>query len=367
MRGNRQRLAPLAGLLEQNPFTPHNRHVGMHAPAASFIVATICSLAWSAVGAPRGDASGSPPTVIHDEVRRFRGDIAMTEKAGTRSEWGTWAYLGWDAEKRAAFRKKYKAEGYTHVALNIALDYDSFYPRFDYRADIPHIRNGLQELRDDGLVAVLCATQAETYGRHSHFKLQQALKDLDAILPKIADVVPAAWAGWESTDYMTAEQHGAVLRKLRQHLPQAYIGVQPGRVPGDGLIAATSRSVDARRFWRELRGVVDALFFEPPTETFEDPSWRERLYDDLMGASARVHGRVTTIPDTFPFAPGRSTKPYRENWTRAAPLASVDVIYFEGPAYLRWSSDEKREAGSVAMLVPGVTGCMDGCPRQAGR
>jgi hypothetical protein len=288
----------------------------------------------------------------------------MTDRAGTRSEWGTWAYLGWDPDKRAAFRKKYKDEGYTHVPLNIALDYDRFYPRFDYRADIPHIRTGLQELREDGLVAVLCATQAETYGRHRNFKLEEALGDLDVILPKIADLVPAAWAGWESSDYMTAEQHWAVLRKLRQHLPNAYLGVQPGRMPEDGLIAITSRRIDARRFWRELRGVVDALFFEPPTETFEDTAWRERLYDDLMGASARVHGRLPRIPDLFPFPPERSTKPYRENWTRAAPLANVDVVYFEGPAYLRWSSAQKREAAAIAMMVPGVTGCMDGCPRR---
>ncbi|HVH57410.1 MAG TPA: hypothetical protein VM791_14210 [Vicinamibacterales bacterium] len=335
----------------------------MHGPVASFVVATICSVAWSVVGPSRQEPSGSAHPRTRVEVRRFRGDIAMTDKAGTRSEWGTWAYLGWDAEKRAAFRKRYRAEGYTHVAFNLALDYGTFYPRFDYRSDIARVRTGLQELRDDGLVPVLCATQAETYGRHANFKLQQALKDLDAILPQIADLLPAAWAGWESSDFMTAEQHWAVLRKLRQHLPNAYIGVQPGRMPEDGLIAVTSKGVDTRRFWHELRGIVDALFFEPPTETFEDEAWRERLFDDLMGASARVHGRLTTIPDTFPFAPDRSTRAYRENWTRAAPVANVDVIYFEGPAYLRWSSDRKREAGAISMAVPGVIGCMDGCPR----
>ena len=125
--------------------------------------------------------------------------------------------------------------------------------------------------------------------------------------------------------------------------------------------------MNAARFWREMRGVVDALFFEPPTETFEDPNWRERLFDDLMGASARVHGRLANIPDTFPFEPHRSTEPYRENWTRASPIANVDVVYFEGPAYLRWSSNDKRDAGGVATSVPGVVGCMDGCPRPSGR
>ena len=312
-------------------------------------------------------ATPAPRTALdREKVRRFRGDIALTDKEGTRSEWGTWGYLGWTTEKRAAFRKKYKDEGYTHVALNMALDYDRFYPRFDYRSDIAHLRTGLEELRDDGLVAVLCATQAETYGRFKNFKLQQALKDLDSILPKIADLVPAAWAGWESSDYMTPEQHWAVLRKVRQRLPDAFIGVQPGRMPEDGLIAVQSKSVDGRRFWRELRGTVDALFFEPPMETFEDPAWRERLYDDLMGASARVHGRLEKIPDVFPFPPHRTTKPYRENWTRAAPFANVDIVYFEGPAYQRWSSEQKREAGAVAMQVPGVVGCMDGCPRPPG-
>ena len=129
------------------------------------------------------------------------------------------------------------------------------------------------------------------------------------------------------------------------------------------MIAAESKSVDARRFWRELRGTVDALFFEPPIETFENAGWRERLFDDLMGASARVHGRLETITDVFPIAPHRSTNPYRDNWTRSAPFAKVDIVYFEGPAYLRWSSDRKRDAAAVAMQVPGVIGCMDGCPR----
>ena len=316
--------------------------------------AVLCSLTVQASGSAR------------DQVRRFRGDIAMTDKEGTRSEWGTWAYLGWDTARRAEFRKKYRAEGYTHVALNIALDYDAFYPRFDYRSDIAHLRKGLQELHDDGLVPVLCVTQAETYGRHGKFKLREALADLDRILPKIADLVPAAWPGWESSDFMTPEQHWAVLRRMRQHLPDAYIGVQPGRVLEDGLIAVQSKSVNAARFWREMRGTVDALFFEPPTETFDDPAWRERLFDDLMGASARVHGRLEGIPEIFPFPPHRSTKPYRENWTRASPLANVDVIYFEGPAYQRWSSDQKRDAAAIALQVPGVVGCMDGCPRPPG-
>ena len=329
---------------------------------AALSVALLAILSSAAVdSADRASRTRNVPP----ETRRFRGDIAMTDKDGARSEWGTWAYLGWDANKRAAFRKTYRAEGYTHVALNIALDYDSFYPQFDYRKDIEHVRTGLRELRDDGLVPVLCATQAETYGRHSRFRLDEALADLDSILPKIADLVPAAWSGWESSDYMTPEQHWAVLRKLREHLPKAYIGVQPGRGPEAGLIAATSKSVDAARFWRELRGVVDALFFEPPMATFEDPNWREVLFDDLMGASARVHGRLGDLPEVFPFPPHRSTKPFIENWTRAAPIANVDVVYFEGPAYQRWSSERKRQAGAVTLRVPGVIGCMDGCPHSA--
>jgi hypothetical protein len=330
------------------------------AAAALSIYAVSRSPQQQSIQTPEPSAS----SFTREQVRRFRGDIAMTGAAGSRSEWGTWAYLGWDAKTRAEFRAKYRAEGYTHVALNLALDYDDFYPRFDFRSDPPHVRAGLQELIDAGLVPVLSAAQAETYGRFERFDLARALKDLDSILPRIVDLVPVAWSGWESSDFMTAEQHRAILRKLRQHLPNAYIGVQPGRSPSGGLIHPGSKSTDAARFWGELRGVVDVLFFEPSMETFEADDWRERLYDELMGASARVHGRLRDVPSVFPFPPHRSTDPYRERWTRAAPVAKVDVVYFEGPAYQRWSSEKKREAGAIALKVPGVVGCMDGCPRE---
>lgn len=335
--------------------------IGILAAAAAISLYAVSRVPWPQPGRQPETPAAS---FTREEVRRFRGDIAMTGEAGSRSEWGTWAYLGWDAKKRAAFREKYRSEGYTHVAFNLALDYDDFYPRFDFRSDVPHIRTGLQELIDARLVPVLSAAQAETYGRFERFDLARALKDLDSILPRIADLVPAAWSGWESSDFMTAEQHWAILRKLRQHLPNACIGVQPGRSPRGGLIHPESRTIDAPRFWRELHGVVDVLFFEPSMETFEADNWRERLYDELMTASARVHGRLQDVPSVFPFPPHRSTDPYREKWTRAAPVAKVDLVYFEGPAYQRWSSDRKREAGGIAMKVPGVVGCMDGCPRE---
>lgn len=63
-----------------------------------------------------------------------------------------------------------------------------------------------------------------------------------------------------------------------------------------------------------------------------------------------------------PFPPFRSTEPYRENWTRSAPIdgGGTPLIYWEGPAYLRWSSAQKTHASRIAQFVPGVLGSCDG-------
>ncbi len=332
-----------------------------------------------------------PPLPTHTKAERLavRCDFAYTEQDGQNSPWQSYAYAGWDEGKRAMARALWKSIGMTHVPVSFALDYpNAGVAPFDFRADPATFAGRLRELQADGFIVFLSAAQAETYGRYP---------TADRIVADIvrwdewgwADLVDGAWPGWESNDFLSAQAHVEILHALRQILGRdKVVGVQPGRLPGEGLIYVGGEGYGPEEFWRAIKApdiAVDALFFEPPVEAFDTDRWRQRLFDALMGASARVYARIDPIPPVFPVPPYESTNLYHENWTRAAPYAGggVPLVYFEGPAYLRWmslsrrsammsaevvralqaqewGSRRKREAAAVARLVPGVIGSCDG-------
>ncbi|HSC27117.1 MAG TPA: hypothetical protein VLD67_07575, partial [Vicinamibacterales bacterium] len=132
----------------------------------------ILSLAGTPGMEPRAPASPNARDVLtqprdsllpsRDRVRRWRGSLAMDDR------WGTWAYAGWDERRRAEFRRLYREAGYTHVALNFAVDYHASDVTFDFRSDPDTFARRLEELLRDGLVPVLSLAQAETYGRFRH-------------------------------------------------------------------------------------------------------------------------------------------------------------------------------------------------------
>lgn len=308
-----------------------------------------------------------------------RADFAFTEVSGQNSEWQTYAYAGWSDVKRAEARARWTRIGMTHVAISWALNYPAAGPPFDFRSHPQDFVVRLKELRADGFVIVLAASQEEAYGKYSGFDLAQNLMDI-ARWPEWGwtDYIDVCWVGWESNDFMTLTprapavvpplQHVAILRQLRAVLgPEAVLAVQPGRIANEGLIYVGNPDHDREAFWREMHApaiALDVFFFEPPTAVFEGEDWRERLYAALMGASARIWRRIDPVPTRFPFEPFARTDVHVENWTRSAPIdgGGVPLVYWEGPAYLRWSSAQKNEAARVAMMVPGVIGSGDGIP-----
>ncbi|HSC25967.1 MAG TPA: hypothetical protein VLD67_01760, partial [Vicinamibacterales bacterium] len=116
---------------------------------------------------------------------------------------------------------------------------------------------------------------------------------------------------------------------------------------------------DARDYYtRWLGGVADGVLVNMPVDVLEQGD-RARFFDHLAGLVARATGPFD-IPALFPWgAPVPDAM--RENW-RSPYALGLDVVYFEGPAYLRWPEDRKREWGAIAMQVPRLAGYGDGGP-----
>jgi hypothetical protein len=294
---------------------------------------------------------------------------------GENSAWQSYALAGWSAEKRAEARALWHRIGMTHVAISFALRYANANADFDFRSDPEAFRLRLKELRDDGFIIVLAACQEEVYGKYGGYDLAANLADISRWAEwGWTPYIDLVWPGWESNDFMWFTELRAVLRHLRATLgPEQVIAVQPGHGPTEGYIwtddgpdTPQTMPGDPREyFWRAMHAgdiKLDLFFAEPATVVYEAPDEQEKLYDELMGMSARVYRRIDPVPARFPFAPFNRTDEYHENWTRCAPIAggNMPLVYFEGPAYLGWSSTRKSEASRIARLVPGVIGVGDG-------
>lgn len=322
-----------------------------------------------------GDYEGPPlvpptppvlPPISWTERLAVRADFAYTETSGMNSSWQSYAYAGWDATKRVAARALWHQIGMTHVPVSWALNYPSAGPAFDYRSRPSDFAQLLRELHEDGFLIALAATQEEAYGKFP--SVHANVRDIARWSEwGWTDYIDLAWPGWESNDMMTATATVEVLRALRRVLgPSVVLGVQPGRQPTEPyLYVADDQYPDRDAFWRAMHDptiALDLFFFEASMSAFEGTDWRERVFDELMGASARLYRRIDRVPSVFPFQPFHATDRCHDNWTRADPIdgGNVPLVYWEGPAYLRWSSTQKSEASRIARLVPGVIGTGDG-------
>ena len=316
------------------------------------------------------------------DVSLIRADLAYTLIDGENSDWQSYAYAGWSETKRSQARALWRSIGMTHVWVNFALRYPNAGMDFDYRSDPAHFARCLDELRFDGLVPVVSTAQGETYGLHEDFDQMRCLDDI-AHWPQWgwAPRIDFAFTGPESNDFLRPWDVIYLARALRSVLPEAWIGIHPGRVPGEGLLyqgygdPGDADYWDRERFWWELREAVPtklAFLWEASEETLQHPHPREELYTRLMGMRVRLEGPCP-LPAQFPFAPYLDTMPFRTNggtepddWTKSGPINGgrcADLYaYWEGPAYLRWASARKADLSRVALLVPGVTGVGDGVP-----
>ena len=298
-------------------------------------------------------------------ILAVNADFAYTPVAGEHSAWQSYALGGWSSEKRQQAYDLWHHLGMTHVPLSWALNYpNSGVEPFDYRHHPDLFARLLEELRHEQFIVWLAAAQAETYGRLGPEESAAAILHDLARWPEWGwtGLIEAAWVGWESQDFLSRRHHLEILRGLREVLgPHKALGVQPGR----GLIYVGDEAHGREDWWRAMHAPdirLDAWLFEPDLEVFHGEEWKEHLFERMMGASARIYGRLRELPDTFPFSPYRTARPFHENWSRSGPMdgGGTPLIYWEGPAFLRWSSQQKSEASRVARLVPGVIGQGDG-------
>jgi hypothetical protein len=333
---------------------------------------TAVGLAWTQVPVPyaapqpltRRDAPSLLPRFPHqanppdwpsrERLRRWRGSLALDDR------WGTWSYAGWDAARRAEFRARYKAAGYTHVALNFALDYHASDVVFDFRSDPEGFARRLEELLRDGLIPVLSLAQSETYGRFRRH--EPIVEDLRRLLPIWRAYLPAVFSGWEHTDFLTPHANKAVLQTARELLPDAWIGIEFSREDGQAPLLWDSRVEDIndeRQYYKVwLEGLVDGVLINMPLDVLQQRD-RARFFDYLARSAARLAGPFEA-PALFPWGDAIPAH-VREGW-RSPHALGLDVVYFEGPAYLKWPEDRKREWGTIAMAVPRISGYGDGGP-----
>jgi hypothetical protein len=314
---------------------------------------------------PTSQPSPSPVPIPNlpskDVIAKFKCDLAYTENEGENSKWQVYAYGGWSEDKRKQARDLWKRIGMTHVPVSWALDYpNAGVAPFDYRSHPEDFTKLLIELRKDGLLPIVAGAQAETYGRFN--SSEPIIADLEAMLPLWRPYIAGAFSGYEVDDFLTANANLDVLRTLRRLLPDAWIGVEFGTpfehepIWWDGRDGVAN---SATEYWNLLRGVVDGILVEMPKDRFERDD-REQFYDDLAGLVARATGPFD-IPEFWPWG-GSVPSEVQNNW-RSPYALGLDVVYFEGPAYSRWSSERKSQWSTWAMQVPRVTGTCDGVAR----
>ncbi|MDH5244850.1 MAG: hypothetical protein OEW98_00250 [Betaproteobacteria bacterium] len=306
------------------------------------------------------------------EARAYKGDFAYTVTEGQNSPWQSYAYAGWLDTKRRLFRQIMRDIGATHVWVQPVLRYPNAGADFDYRATShghAHFAECLDELYADRLIPVV-ALQGGEDGVRPPGQAAAMLADVDAYAARGWLERIAYWhPGPEANDFLTPAVFVAVARRMRELRPDSIIGAHLGHVPGEGLIylGSDAEGYDRERFWRELKGIVDVLLFEPYQSILRlDPE--RAAWIDMMGAACRLHryisrAEASAMADVLGFGPLSHEE--LETISRSQPIAGGgwDLTCHEAAAFERWASSRKARISALAMTVPGFVGYGDGVPR----
>jgi 5-methylcytosine-specific restriction endonuclease McrA len=334
-----------------------------HRPGVRGLGLLVCALLAVVVVASGQSAAPWYPT--RDEVRTWRGDIAMTDAAGEHSIWGTWAYACQPPGFRRAFRQKYRAAGYTHVVFNIALAYEG-YPSCSYLGRPDAFREILRELLADHLVPVVVLATREGHGHG-----EQILEDLRTFLPEVRGLVPAVLTAWEmnvsggASTYTPAE-HAQVIRLADRLLDDPvrgppYITVEFGTPSHEAPVWWDRRATgDPREYFRSLtEGRIDAVLLETGYDRGPNQNDPAMWIEDIATAVARVAG-PSPLPDEWPWG-GPVPDRLRARMRGADDGLHLDAVLFECFAFLRWPSERKAQWTTWAQeVVPSLRGYGDG-------
>lgn len=202
----------------------------------------------------------APPVPTPPAVRTWRGNFLA-------NGFEPWAFMypGWDADRRTRFRRRYRAEGWTHLPIGIWGAY-GHEPAFDYRANVDGYRDLLRELLADGLIPCVFVVTDQLPGDPA-WSAQQGIDFAARYCLQVADLVPAWCLGWELNqvagwDESGNPQQGHDMIRLGQTIKSAgygapvYAHFQPnwwGPHYADG---------DEAQWWRDVGGSIDGLLFQ---------------------------------------------------------------------------------------------------------
>ena len=294
-------------------------------------------------------------------LAHLRADICMRGEGDT-SDYpgtGTWEALSWDDARFAAFASRYLAAGHRLLPVSMVVR-DYLGVSFDYAHDLPTLRARLLRVYRHGLIPMLALNAYDEPGRGV-----ETVRELPAILASVADVVCAAFTGWEievragHPSLYTGPEHLAVLTIARAALgPDAVLGVEFNTdddrtepITWDGRVSADARTYYTQTSARE----VDVLLLRLPYPLTSD---FRRAADEVGGALCRFTG-LFPHPSQWPDG-GDIPEAVRANW-RMDYLIGLHLVVFEYASYLRWTSSRKKALRLyLQQLFPSLSGYGEG-------
>jgi hypothetical protein len=212
---------------------------------------------------------------------------------GDRARIWTPAYGCYDDHWRFELRNAYRARGYTHFVLNcVGMPYAGDYPElFD---DAHRLRRDLDELRADGLIPVLFATD----DRDLKARMQAGADPIPACVRSCAEAIPIIVPAWEMNGPL-GDADKAVEEQLQKDLISAVRTAVPDAecwlhfTPGHGSISYASEIGGWE--WCQAQGTIGLLGQGSNKISTCDPMYEGKGFETT---AARLAGDVGyVVPD----------------------------------------------------------------------
>lgn len=327
-------------------------------------------------GVDPGLAMGLPPlapepvrlTTRGEVLQRLQADIAPTgagfeglvlgQTSRGADVFGTWGWLTLGDTTWQTVAAAYRGRGLSLVPCNVReAGYQGQF--YDFTKEAAALRAKLERVYAADLIPMI---NLQVYGDGEGARTIALWRTL---LPQIADLVTAAFLGWEvvvdgGPSGWTPDELDEMVQLFREHCPNAVLGIEFATPEGHEPITYDGRAVppgeEAQWWWKHKGQQIDVLMLEVGYHRADD---ERGFVDDVAGAVCRFQWPFpvkTEWPDGTPVDPDMLN-----NWRGPDYNVHKVVMLFEFAAYLCWTSERKKARRELTQwMVPTLTAFGEG-------